>query len=165
MGTGRLHESLADPHAFCKAHFESGPYQLFSPNTAANNSITGNLSGVCLTAWVHPHFTVALFRGLQCTACQSQALDGDRRTAVLGSNALGRASSTSGFLVGLHEDGPWDLSASLGWGYARSSFTETPGVPLVYHQTGYPWVLPGSRATTAIATEPISCSITASFFL
>ena len=35
------------------AHFESGPYQLFSPNTAAANSISGNLSGVCVSAWVH----------------------------------------------------------------------------------------------------------------
>ena len=52
------------------AHFQSGPYQLFSPNTATANSISGNLSGVQVSAWVHPHFTVGL--GLQ--DAQSQAL-------------------------------------------------------------------------------------------
>ena len=51
------HQVLYMPFA---AHFESGPYQLFSPNTAASNSISGNLSGVQISAWVHPHFTVGL---------------------------------------------------------------------------------------------------------
>ncbi|HBJ71360.1 MAG TPA: hypothetical protein DDY62_03145, partial [Cryomorphaceae bacterium] len=116
------------------AHFESGPYQLFSPNTAAANSISGNLSGVCVSAWVHPHFTVEL--GLQ--DAQSQALTETGELLYL-DQMRWAGLMTTGYLVGLQ--GGWDLSASVGWGYARSSFTETPGVPLVYHQTGYPWVL------------------------
>ena len=116
------------------AHFESGSYQLFSPNTAAANSISGNLSGVCVSAWVHPHFTVEL--GLQ--DAQSQALTETGELLYL-DQMRWAGLMTTGYLVGLQ--GGWDLSASVGWGYARSSFTETPGVPLVYYQTGYPWVL------------------------
>ena len=116
------------------AHFEGGPYQLFSPNTAAANSISGNLSGVQVSAWVHPHFTVGL--GLQ--DAQSQALTETGELLYL-DQMRWAGLITTGYLVGLQ--GGWDLSASVGWGYARSSFTETPGVPLVYHQTGYPWVL------------------------
>ncbi|NDH89953.1 MAG: hypothetical protein EBZ22_03545 [Flavobacteriia bacterium] len=87
------------------AHFESGPYQLFSPNTAAD--------------------------------AQSQALTETGELLYL-DQMRWAGLITTGYLVGLQ--GGWDLSASIGWGHARSSFTETPGVPLVYHQTGYPWV-------------------------
>jgi len=132
-----LHElSRRQPRLYLPfaAHFESGPYQLFSPNTAAANSITGNLSGVQVSAWVHPHFTIGL--GLQ--DAQSQALTETGELLYL-DQMRWAGLLTTGYLVGIQ--GGWDLSASVGWGHARSSFTETPGVPLVYHQTGYPWVL------------------------
>lgn len=118
-----------------KAHFESGPYQLFSPNTSANNSITGNLSGLQLSMRIHRHFSV----GLSVQDAQSQALTESGELLYL-DQMRWAGFLASGFLIGVDEYSPWDLSASLGWGYARSSFTETPGVPLVYHQTGYPWV-------------------------
>ena len=116
------------------AHFESGPYQLFSPNASTENSISGNLSGVQVSVWVHPHFTIGL--GLQ--DAQSQALTETGELLYL-DQMRWAALMTTGYLIG--QQGGWDLSASVGWGRARSSFTETPGVPLVYHQTGYPWVL------------------------
>ena len=116
------------------AHFESGPYQLFSPNTSAINSITGNLSGLQLSARVHPHFSVAL--SLQ--DAQSQALTETGELVYL-DQMRWAGVLTTGYLIG--NSSSWDLSAGIGLGYARSSFTETPGVPLVYHQTGYPWVL------------------------
>ncbi len=115
------------------AQFESGPYQLFSPNTSASNNIRGNLSGLQLSAWVHPHITV----GLSLQDAQSQSLTETGELVFL-DQMRWVGIVTTGYLVG--DQQPWDMSASLGWGYARSSFTEAPGVPLVYHQTGYPWV-------------------------
>ena len=118
-----------------RAQFESGPYQLFSPNTSASNSITGNLSGVQLLLDLHRHLSV----GLSLQDAQSQALTETGELLFLDQMRWAGLLAT-GFLVGASQGEAWDLSASLGWGYARSSFTETPGVPLVYHQTGYPWV-------------------------
>ena len=114
--------------------FESGAYTLFSPNTNALNSITGNLSGLHFSAMVHPHMTL----GLALQDAQSQAMSEAGELIYL-DQMLWMGLLATGYLVG--QGHPWDLSATAGWGYARSSFTETPGVPFVSHQTGYPWVL------------------------